>query len=95
MFHIKLYERYLMRECFAAIFLVLAAFLALFSFFDLINELRTVGKAGYQFGHALLYVTLNVPGLIYELIPIATLIGTLYALSTLAHGARTASQGLE
>ena len=77
MFHIKLYERYLMRECFAAIFLVLAAFLALFSFFDLINELRTVGKAGYQFGHALLYVTLNVPGLIYELIPIATLIGTL------------------
>ena len=84
MFHIKLYERYLMRECFAAIFLVLAAFLALFSFFDLINELRSVGKAGYQFGHAMLYVTLSVPGLVYELIPIATLIGTLYALSTLA-----------
>ncbi len=84
MFRIKLYERYLMRECFAAVFLVLAAFLALFSFFDLINELRSVGKAGYQFGHALLYVTLSVPGLVYELIPIATLIGTLYALSTLA-----------
>lgn len=84
MFRLKLHERYLMRECFAAIFLVLAAFLALFSFFDLINELRSVGKAGYQFGHALLYVTLNVPGLVYELIPIATLIGTLYSLSTLA-----------
>lgn len=84
MLRLKLYERYLMRECFAAIFLVLAAFLALFSFFDLVNELRTVGKAGYQLGHALLYVTLNVPGLIYELIPIATLIGTLYSLSTLA-----------
>lgn len=84
MFRLKLYERYLMRECFAAIFLVLAAFLALFSFFDLINELRSVGKAGYQFAHALLYVTLNVPGLVYELIPIATLIGTLYSLSTLA-----------
>lgn len=84
MLHLNLYQRYLMRECFAAIFLVLAAFLALFSFFDLINELRTVGNAGYQFGHALLHVTLSVPGLIYELIPIAALIGTLYALSTLA-----------
>lgn len=84
MFAIKLYERYLMREVFAAVFLVLAAFLALFSFFDLINELRNVGKAGYQLGHALLFVTLSVPGLVYELIPIATLIGALYALSTLA-----------
>ena len=30
------------------------------------------------------FVTLSLPGLIYELIPIATLIGSLYALSTLA-----------
>jgi len=79
-----LYQRYLMRETFAAVFLVLAAFLTLFSFFDLINELRGVGKNGYQLGHAVLSVTLNVPGLIYELIPIAALIGTLYALSNLA-----------
>ncbi|QRM19118.1 LPS export ABC transporter permease LptG [Dechloromonas sp. TW-R-39-2] len=84
MFRIALYQRYLMREVFAAVFLVLAAFLALFSFFDLINELRSVGRGGYQLNHALLFVTLSLPGLIYELIPIATLIGSLYALSTLA-----------
>lgn len=84
MFRLRLYQRYLMREIFAAIFLVLAAFIALFSFFDLINELRSVGKSGYQLSHALLYVTLKLPGIIYELIPIAVLIGTLYALSTLA-----------
>ncbi len=84
MFKMKLYQRYLMRESFAAIFLVLAAFLALFAFFDLIDELRAVGKAGYQFGHALLFVTLSIPGTVYELIPIAALIGTLYALTTLA-----------
>lgn len=84
MFRIALYQRYLMREVFAAVFLVLAAFLALFSFFDLINELRSVGRGGYQLSHALLFVTLSLPGLIYELIPIATLIGSLYALSTLA-----------
>jgi lipopolysaccharide export system permease protein len=79
-----LYQRYLMRESAAAIVLVLLAFLALFGFFDLINELRSVGKGGYQLGHALIYVTLSLPGMIYELIPIAVLIGTLYSLSTLA-----------
>ncbi len=84
MFRLRLYQRYLMRETLGAIFLVLVAFLALFSFFDLINELRSVGKGGYQLGHALLFVALSLPGMIYELIPIAALIGTLYALSTLA-----------
>lgn len=79
-----LYQRYLMRETFVAIFLVLAAFIVLFSFFDLINELRRVGQGGYQFGHALLVVALSLPGIVYELIPIAALIGTLYALSNLA-----------
>jgi lipopolysaccharide export system permease protein len=84
MFALKLYQRYLMRETFAAIFLVLAAFLALFSFFDLLNEVRSVGQGGYEFGHAIIFVVLSLPGTIYELIPIATLIGCLYALSTLA-----------
>ncbi len=83
MFRMKLYQRYLMRETLAAVFLVLLAFLVLFSFFDLINELRNVNKK-YLLGHAILTVSLNLPSLIYELIPIATLIGTLYALSTLA-----------
>ena len=84
MWQLKLYQRYLMREVFKSVFLVLAAFIALFSFFDLINELRSVGQGGYAIGHALIYVTLSIPGIIYELIPIATLIGTLYSLSTLA-----------
>lgn len=84
MFRLNLYQRYLMRETLAAVVLVLAAFLALFSFFDLINELRSVGKNAYQLGHAVVFVALSVPGLVYELIPIAALIGSLYALSTLA-----------
>lgn len=84
MFRLSLYQRYLIREIFAAVFLVLAAFLALFAFFNFIDELRSVGKAGYTVFHAALFVALGMPGLIYELIPIATLIGALYALSTLA-----------
>ena len=83
-FRLKLYQRYLMRETFAAVALVLVAFLVIFSFFELINELRDIGKQGQQMWHAAVFVILGLPGLVYELIPIATLIGTLFALSTLA-----------
>lgn len=83
-FRVNLYQRYLMREAVASIALVLLAFLALFSFFDLVGEMRNVSEEGYQFAQAMLVVTLRLPGMIYELIPIAVLIGTLYALSTLA-----------
>lgn len=84
MFRLNSYQRYLMRETSAATLLVLLAFLALFSFFDLIGELRNVGRGDYDFALVLFVVALRLPGMVYELIPIAVLIGTLYALSTLA-----------
>ena len=80
----KIYRRYLLREVSAAILLVLAGFLTLFGFFDMIAEVKSVGETGYQLHHAAAYVALRMPGRIYELMPIAVLIGTLYALSTLA-----------
>lgn len=81
---LKIHQRYLMRETIGAVFLILFAFLALFGFFDLINELKDVRQGGYELRHALGYVFLRLPGRVYELMPIAVLIGTLYALSTLA-----------
>ena len=80
----KIFRRYLMREVSVAILLVLMAFLALFGFFDMIAELKDVGQSGYQLQHATAYVLLRLPGRVYELMPVAVLIGTLYALSTLA-----------
>jgi len=56
----------------------------LFAFFDLIHELESLGKGGYQIQHALAYVALTLPGRLYELFPIGVLIGTLYALTVLA-----------
>jgi lipopolysaccharide export system permease protein len=81
---LKIYERYLGREIYAATALVLAAFLMLFSFFDLIHEFESIGKGGYQLQHAVGFVLLSMPGRSYELLPIAVLIGTLYALTQLA-----------
>jgi lipopolysaccharide export system permease protein len=82
---LKVYERYLAREIYAATALVLLAFLMLFGFFDLIHEFEDIGKGGYQLQHAAGFVLLSVPGHSYELFPIAVLIGTLYALTLLAH----------
>lgn len=81
----KIYRRYLAREVSGAILLVLVAFLALFGFFDMIAEVKNVGgQSSYQLHHAVGFVLLRMPGRIYELMPVAVLIGTLYALSTLA-----------
>ncbi len=84
MFKLGIYQRYLMREILASVLLVLLAFLALFAFFNFVDELRNVGRVDYTAGRAALFVMLGLPGLVYELIPIAALIGSLYALSTLA-----------
>lgn len=81
---LKLYEKYVGAQAFNATWLVLGAFLALFGFFDLIAELKDVGSGGYELHHAMAYVLLRLPGRLYELMPIAVLIGTLFALSSLA-----------
>ncbi|MEW6292026.1 MAG: LPS export ABC transporter permease LptG [Pseudomonadota bacterium] len=80
----KVYERHLAREIYGDTLLVLAAFLGLFAFFDLIHELESVGRGGYEIHHALGFVALTLPGRAYEILPIAVLIGTLYALTLLA-----------
>lgn len=80
----QILRRYLAREIYAATALVLTAFLGLFAFFDLIHELGDIGKGSYQLHHAALFVLLTMPGHVYELMPIAALIGTVYALAQLA-----------
>lgn len=77
-------RKYLAREIYAATLLVMVAFLMLFAFFDLINELNYLGRGNYGLKDVLLFVLLSLPGHAYELAPIAVLIGTLYALSQLA-----------
>lgn len=84
MFKVLVYQRYLMRETLSAILLVLLAFVALFGFFDFVEELRGVGRGRYDVVVAVSTVVFSLPGLVYELIPVASLIGTLYALATLA-----------
>ena len=80
----RLIGGYLIREISLGILAVLLGFLALFAFFDLINELEDIGRAGYRLHHAVLYVMLSLPGHVYELMPVAALIGCIYSLSQFA-----------
>lgn len=80
----KTARSYLRREIMGATLLVLGAFLCLFAFFDFLAELEELGKGGYQLKHALIFVLLSIPSRAYEVMPIAVLIGTLYALTQFA-----------
>jgi lipopolysaccharide export system permease protein len=79
----KTLNRYIGREVFFATLLIFVALLMLFAFFDLIHELANVGKDGYPLGRAMLFVGLSLPGHVYELMPTAALIGTLFAIAQL------------
>lgn len=86
-------RRLIYGEIFIAVGFVLLAFLSLFFFFDFVEELPALGKASpldasevYQLRHAFLYVLLLMPNRIYELMPIAVLIGSVFVLARLAQG---------
>lgn len=79
----KTLRRYIAREIILATVLVMAALLMLYAFFDLVEEIRDLGRGEYRFRHVATYVLLSVPTRAYELFPIAALIGTLFALAQL------------
>jgi lipopolysaccharide export system permease protein len=72
------------RDVYSSVALVLLAFMALFWFFDLINELGDIGQGGYKLRHVLSYTVLHLPSHLYELMPVAALIGGVYAMARLA-----------
>ncbi|MES2910964.1 MAG: LPS export ABC transporter permease LptG [Pseudomonadota bacterium] len=88
----KTIRRLIYGEVLASIALVALGFLALFFFFDLVDELQYLGRSNglpnvneiYQIRHALFYVALLVPNHLYELLPISVLIGTIFVMARLA-----------
>ncbi len=80
----KILSRYLAREIYFSVALVLAALLMLFALLDLINQLNEMGRGDYRLGYVLLFVVLTLPGHIYELFPVAVLIGAIFALVQMA-----------
>jgi lipopolysaccharide export system permease protein len=80
----KTLRRYLMREIVRSTGFMLFALLALFAFFDLLAQMDDLRPGGYTLSAALAFVALSLPSRTYELMPIAALIGAIFALSQLA-----------
>ncbi len=80
----RLLTRYLAREIYSSVALVFAVLIMLFAFMDLITELNDMGDGNYHIGKVLLYVALIIPGHIYELFPLAALIGSIFAIVQMA-----------
>ena len=57
----KTLSRYLAREIIAATALVFAALVLLFAFFDLVEQIKDLGRGAYQLRHILMHVLLSVP----------------------------------
>lgn len=76
------------RDTVSAIGFVVLAFLAMFFFFDLLDEMSDVGRqfgdVTYNIWHALLSVSLGLPNHLYELLPIAVLIGSIFVMARFA-----------
>ena len=80
-------RRLIYAETVRAIAFVSLGFLALFFFFDFVEELKAVNQIralGYQIPQALVFVALMIPGHLYELLPITVLIGSVFVMARFA-----------
>ena len=80
----KTVRRYLAAEIYRTSALVLAALVGLFSFFTMMEDLDQVGRHGFKLYHLLMLETLALPTRVYDLLPIALLIGAILALAGFA-----------
>ncbi|KAA6185633.1 LPS export ABC transporter permease LptG [Thiohalocapsa marina] len=80
----RILDRYLAGAVIGGTLLTLAVLLPLLAFFLLADEMDHVGTHNYRFADAALFVTLSLPRYAYQVFPIATLIGALVGLGTLA-----------
>ena len=77
-------DRYLFKSVLSMVVLVAFVLLSLAAFVDFMREVDDVGKGGYGVGQALIFVALGLPQKGFELLPAASLLGTLLGLGNLA-----------
>lgn len=81
-------RRLVHREIVISVAFVALAFLTLFAFFDLVDELGDIGKGNpanpYRLVHAAVFTLLLTPSRLYELMPIAVLIGSIFVMARFA-----------
>ncbi len=76
----KILDRYIRRTVIATTMTVLVVLLAIFSFFSFLDELEDLGHGTFGLPQAAMVVVFRLPGLAYQLFPIAALLGSLMGL---------------
>ena len=79
----KILDKYIAKQILFSVFSVLGILVVVVGLLDLVDEIKKVNE-GYSISLAFLYVLLNIPQNIYEVFPIATLMGSLIGLSRLS-----------
>ena len=78
-------SRYIIKEIIKGALFALLVLWALTSLFTLTDEVRDISQNGYQLKHVFLYLGLLSPLYIYELMPSAALLGSLFVLGDMAN----------
>lgn len=79
----KVLTRHVAKEVLIATLFVLVALVALIAFFDLVSQARNIGNR-YSISMAFFLTMLKLPSRLYEVMPIAALLGAVYTMSRLA-----------
>lgn len=79
----KVLTRHIAKEVLIATLFVLVTLVALIAFFDLVSQARNIGNR-YSISMALFLTMLKLPSRLYEVMPIAALLGAVYTMSRLA-----------
>ncbi|PCJ32498.1 MAG: LPS export ABC transporter permease LptG [Gammaproteobacteria bacterium] len=77
-------QRYIASTILSSTLMVLLVLLGLYTFMDFITELDDLGRGQYQLKNIAQYILLSMPKRIYELLPIAALLGSVLGLGSLA-----------
>ena len=78
-------DRYLGRIILQYTLITLLVLLGLFAFVNFLEQLGDLGSGRYELSDAFLYLVLTIPRTMYELFPLAALLGTIIGLSLLAN----------
>ncbi len=89
-----LFERYIAAAMLKATVMTLVVLVILLVFFGLIDEMDDVGRGAYQTIDAFLVAVLSAPRYMFEVFPVAALVGSLIGLGAMAsHGELIAMRG--
>lgn len=81
----KIITSYLWKTLLGTILLAVFLVFGIELIFSLVSDIRLVGKGGYTVWHMLMFNVLSMPQDLYQMFPMAALIGTLMGLGVLAN----------